>query len=144
MPLCRRIMQILTKIFKLDQLYDINYNDRIFRSIVKTTYAKKKANVLILMILTVICRMHIDNILSFILQSGHFYVDFCVQILISFILVIKSGWIYKIVEKFDTEVYLYAAAAWLHQAWYGIQGMSVAQVHLWLEAIWKTLVSKDA
>lgn len=99
-------MQFLGRLLKLDRLYDINYGDQILRSIVKTTYAKKKVSLLLLMILTVIFKIHVDAILSIIFNTGNFYIDFCTQILISVILVIKSGWIYKIVEKFDTEVYL--------------------------------------
>ena len=99
-------MQFLGRLLKLDKLYDINYSDQILRSIVKTTYAKKKASLLLLMILTVILKIHVDAILSIIFNTGYFYIDFCIQIIISVILVIKSGWIYKIVEKFDSEVYL--------------------------------------
>jgi len=57
------------------------------------------------MLLTVVARLHIDAILAMIINFNNIYIDFWVQIFISVILVLKSGWIYQIVEKFDKEVY---------------------------------------
>ena len=98
-------MQTLKRWFKPHRLYDINYGDRILRSIVKTTYAKKSISSILLMLLTVIARLHIDAICGAIFNFNNIYIDFWVQIFISIILVIKSGWIYQMVEKFDREVY---------------------------------------
>src|SRR6185312_5409300 len=103
--LCIDIMQTLKKWFQLNRLYDINYSDQILRSIVKTTYAKKSISSLLLMLLTVIARLHIDAICGIIFNFHNIYIDFWLQIFISVILVIKSGWIYQIVERFDREVY---------------------------------------
>ncbi len=95
----------IRKWLRVGSSYDVNYSDQILRSIVKTTYAKKKLNILSLMLVTIIVRLHIDAILGLLFQTGHFYVDFGLQILISAFLVIKSGWIYQGVERFDREVY---------------------------------------
>ncbi len=103
--LCIDIMQTLKKWFQLNRLYDINYSDQILRSIVKTTYAKKSISSLLLMLLTVVARLHIDAICGIIFNFHNIYIDFWLQIFISVILVIKSGWIYQIVERFDREVY---------------------------------------
>lgn len=98
-------MKFISRFLRLDKLYDINYTDQILRSIVKTTYAKKKFSTLLLMMLTVFVRLQIDALLGFIFNFRNQQINFIVQILISVILVLKSGWIYKIVERFDSEVY---------------------------------------
>jgi hypothetical protein len=98
-------MQTIRRWIGWHQIYDINYTDQILRSIVKTTYAKQKLSGIVLMLLTVLVRLHVDAILSLMINFNNIYIDFWIQIFISIILVIKSGWIYKIVEKFDREVY---------------------------------------
>ncbi len=98
-------MRKIKKWFRLNRLYDVNYSDQILRSLVKTTYAKKKLNILSLMIVTIIVRLHVDALLGMILSTGNFYLDFWIQIFISVGLVIKCGWIYQIVERFDRDIY---------------------------------------
>jgi hypothetical protein len=98
-------MGIMKKFFKYSG-YDVNYTDQILRAIVKTTYAKKKLNTILLMLMTIIARLHIDAIFSMIFHYNNIYIDFWVQILISILLVIKSGWIFELVKKFDEEIYM--------------------------------------
>jgi hypothetical protein len=98
-------MRKIKKLFRLNRLYDVNYSDQILRSLVKTTFAKKKLNILSLMIVTIIVRLHVDTLLGMILSTGNFYLDFWIQIFISVGLVIKCGWIYQIVERFDRDIY---------------------------------------
>lgn len=98
-------MQAVVRWFRGSHIYDINYSDHILRSIVKTTYAKKRINSYMLILLTLLLRLHIDAILGVVLSCGNFYIDFWVQIGVSVVLVIKSGWIYQLVELFDQHVY---------------------------------------
>lgn len=85
----------------------INYTDKILRSIIKTSYAKKKLSSLLLMLITIIVRLVIDVILSIIINSyiNNVYIDFWIQITVSIILVLGSNWIYKLVERFDRDIY---------------------------------------
>jgi hypothetical protein len=91
--------------FDLNQIYETNYSDQILKSIVKTTYAKKKLSILLLMLLTMIVRLHIDAILAIVINTPYFFINFLIQIVISVFLVMKTGWIYQAVERFDREVY---------------------------------------
>lgn len=97
-------MKKLARFLYIDQLYDVNYSDQILKSLFRSTWAKKKFGILFLMLITVIIRLHIDAILAIIITISP-EVDFILQIIISATLVLKSGWIYKIVEKYEHEAY---------------------------------------
>lgn len=100
MPLIRTIKKWL----KPDK--HVNYTDQILRSVIKTSYAKKKLSSLLLMFITIIVRLICDFILGYIINFNNIYIDFWIQILISIILVLKSSWLYQIVERFDRDIYL--------------------------------------
>lgn len=97
-------MKNLARFLYIDQLYDVNYSDQILKSLFRSTWAKKKFGILFLMLITVVIRLHIDAILAMIITISP-EVDFILQIIISATLVLKSGWIYKIVEKYEHEAY---------------------------------------
>lgn len=98
------MLQRFRKWFKVDRTDNINYSDRIVRFIVKTTYAKKKFSSMLLMIITVLIRFQIDTLCSIYLKFNNPYIDFWIQIFFSVLLVIKSDWIYHLVEKFNVEI----------------------------------------
>lgn len=96
-------MRTIKKWVKIDK--HVNYSDKIFRSIVKTSYAKKKLSSLLSMVITVIVRIFLDFLLAFIFNFNYIYLDFFIQIFISIMLVVMSERIYFVIERFSTDIY---------------------------------------
>src|ERR1700722_17595385 len=97
-------MRYVRKWLQIGHMYDLNYGDQILRSLINTTYVQKNIGLLMSMLITVICRLLIDAGLATLIHFNYFYLDFWVQIVISTVLVLKSGWIYLFVSKFDHEI----------------------------------------
>ena len=89
---------------KLLGLDYIDYTDQIFDSLIKTRYAKKQFSLILAMIITFFIRWNIKTFFSYMIQT-HTIVDFFIQVLLSVLLVLKSGWIHNIVTRFQTEIY---------------------------------------
>jgi len=82
----------------------IDYTDQIFDSLIRTRYAKKQFSLILAMLITFFIRWHIKMLFSCMIQT-HPIVDFFIQVLLSVLLVLKSGWIHNIVIRFQTEIY---------------------------------------
>jgi len=74
-----------------------NYKNKIIRSIIVSSYVKKKINVLVMMLATVLLRTCVCSLFCFVI-SYNIYIDFFLHSFISIILVLNSEWIYDIVE----------------------------------------------
>lgn len=83
----------------------VDYTDQVFKAVAKTRYAKRQFSLVIKMVIVHIVRCHIKLFLSLIF-SVHPVVDFFVSILISVVLVFKSGLIENLVNRFQGEIYL--------------------------------------
>lgn len=96
-------MRAIKKFFKLDK--HINYTDKIVRSVIKTSYAKKKLSSLLLMLITIVVRLVLDIILGCVINFNNTYLDFWLQIIISIILVLQSNSIYEFIKRFEADIY---------------------------------------
>ena len=86
-------------------IYYNHYTDKLVWTIIKSTFSKKTIGSLIIALLTIVIRIHIDGLLAILLATGLPIVDFLIHITISSVLVIKSQCIYVIVDKFHPEIY---------------------------------------
>ena len=82
----------------------IDYTDQIFDSLIRTRYAKKQFSLILAMLFTFFIRWHIKMLFVFIFPI-HPVIDFFLQTLLSVLLVLKSGWIHNIVNRFQSEIY---------------------------------------
>ena len=90
--------------FKVKKMYKMNYSDQIVRSIVLTTYMKKKFNILFMMFLTIIIRSFLASILC-ILFSYNLYIDFFLHSFITVLIVLYSHIIYDLIKTKESYFY---------------------------------------
>jgi hypothetical protein len=81
----------------LHWLYGASYGDQVIKSVMATTYAKKRLSDLLMSLVSVIIRIHITYVCC-ILISFNPYVDFLSHTTISIFLVLKSHRILRIVK----------------------------------------------
>ena len=67
-----------------------NYSDRVVKSVIATTYAKKKLSIILILIATILLRIHILTLLCILISTGNFYVDFVLHIILSVLVTLKS------------------------------------------------------
>ena len=89
---------------KLENLYDIDYGDKVLKSIIATNYIKQKFSILLILSATLILRLHLVTILAFMF-SYNFYLDLITQIIISVILTLHSDILYNILAKYNDHFY---------------------------------------
>ena len=89
---------------KLENLYDIDYGDKVLKSIIATNYIKQKFSILLILSATLILRLHLVTILGFMF-SYNFYLDLITQIIISVILTLHSDILYNILAKYNEHFY---------------------------------------
>jgi hypothetical protein len=82
----------------------VDYTDQLFRSAIKTTYAKTQFSLLLSMILTILVRWHVKLLLGAFIRL-HPVCDFVFQIALSVFLVLRSNWIHNLVLRFQDEIY---------------------------------------
>lgn len=82
----------------------VDYTDQIFDSLIKTRYAKKQFSLILAMVITFFIKWHIKMLFAWMIQTDTIF-DFFMHVLLSVLLVIKSGWIHNIVIRFQTEIY---------------------------------------
>lgn len=80
-----------------------NFGDAIIKTLITTGYTKKRINYLILFLLTLLIRTLINSFLIFIIYTDIWPVDFLIQVVLSILLVLKTNWIYFVVEKYKNE-----------------------------------------
>ena len=89
---------------KLNNLYDIDYGDKVLKSIIATNYIKQKFSILLILTTTIITRLHLVAVFSYIF-SYNFYLDLITQIIISVIFTLNSDIIYNIIAKYNDNFY---------------------------------------
>ena len=103
------IKNIIKKVYKTiksnNKKYNtINYSDQIIKSLIVTTYVKKKFNILFMMLLTIILRTLLCSFLC-IIFSYNLYVDFFLHSFLSIFIILQSHWIYEIINTKKTFFY---------------------------------------
>lgn len=83
-----------------------NYNEDICRSIIMTTYAKKKFNILLVILFTLIVRIHLSFIICMFLQI-HPFIDTISSIFISVLFSLYNDIIYNfILHNYKNKIYI--------------------------------------
>ena len=85
----------------LNSLYQLDYGDHILKSVIATSYAKQKLNVILMMFITIIVRIHINTIICMYFTFNP-HIDFFLHCLISVFVVLKSSIIYRFISKFES------------------------------------------
>ena len=83
-----------------------NYSDRVVKSVIATTYAKKKLSIILILLATIIFRIHILTLLCILISTGNFYLDFVLHIIISVLVTLKSHWFYNYMSLHKHQFYL--------------------------------------
>jgi hypothetical protein len=81
-----------------------DYTDQIFKSLVRTRYAKKQFALILSAIFVMITRFHIKLIIG-LFFNVHPVFNFALQVFLSIFLVLKSNWIHNLVQRFKEEIY---------------------------------------
>lgn len=84
----------------LENLYEVDYSEKMLKSIIVTSFAKKKLSILTMLLFTMLFKIHINSLLCFFF-SFNYYVDFGIQILIPVIINLKSNFFYKVVSNYE-------------------------------------------
>ncbi len=84
----------------LENLYEVDYSEKMLKSIIVTSFAKKKLSILTMLLFTMLFKIHINSLLCFFF-SFNYYVDFGIQILIPVIINLKSNFFYKVVANYE-------------------------------------------
>lgn len=100
MMFLKNIAKKLIKTFNKskEQYNTVNYSDQIIKSLVVTTYVKKKFNILFMMLITIILRNILCSILCLVF-TYNIYVDFFLHSIISIVLILQSHVIYEVIKS---------------------------------------------
>jgi hypothetical protein len=85
---------------KIENLYQFDYGDQILKSVIATSYAQEKVNVILMMFITIIIRFHINTIVCTYFSINQ-YIDFFLHSTIAVIVVLKSSIIYNILKRYE-------------------------------------------
>ena len=118
----KSVVKNIVSNFKVKKMYKMNYSDQIVRSIVLTTYMKKKFNILFMMFLTILLRSFLASVLC-ILFSYNLYIDFFLHSFITVAVVLYSHIIYDILKS--KESYFYQITR------YAINNYTIDNYRLW-------------
>jgi hypothetical protein len=96
-------MNFLKSIFNIRTF---NYGDEVFKTIIVSSYSKKKLNFMFMTFIATIIRFHIISIICAIF-TFNIYIDFFLHILLSILIIINSDIIYNILSKYQLEFYTF-------------------------------------
>lgn len=85
---------------KIENFYQIDYSDQILKSIIATSYAQEKVNILLMMFITIILRIHVNTLICTYFTINQ-YIDFFLHSFIAVIVVLKSSIIYNILKRYE-------------------------------------------
>ena len=88
----------------LQWLYSFDYGDHVVKSVMATTYAKKRLSSFLVNILTLILRIHITFLCCMFISINE-YADFFLHGSISIFWVLKSHWIRIAIETQDAHIF---------------------------------------
>ena len=81
------------------------YTEQIIWGILKSSFTKQTFCYLLLSLITVIFRTHIDAIIGYLFMTEYYYVNSLIRICISSVLLINTKYFYDIVERYKPDVY---------------------------------------
>ncbi len=82
-----------------------SYIEKVLWTLLKSSFSKKSFCYLLISLTTLIIRSHIDGIMAYLLTTPFSFVNFFIRIFVSSFLIIKSKYIYDIVQRYEPEFY---------------------------------------
>lgn len=81
------------------------YTEQIIWSILKTSFTKQTFCYLLLSLITIIFRTHIDAIIAYLFATEYYYLNSLIRIIISSTLLLNTKYFYDIIVRYKPEVY---------------------------------------
>jgi hypothetical protein len=82
-----------------------SYMEKIFWTLLKTSFTKKSFSCLLMSLTTIFIRSHIDGFLAYIFNTPFYLCNTIIHISISMFLITKSKYIYNIIARYEPEYY---------------------------------------
>lgn len=82
-----------------------SYMESVLWTLLKTSFTKKSFCYLLMSLTTLVIRSHLDAIIAFLLNTEYFILNFFIHIFVSTFLIIKSKYIYDVVQRYEPEFY---------------------------------------
>ncbi len=82
-----------------------SYIEKVLWTLLKSSFSKKSFCYLLISLTTLIIRSHIDGIMAYLLTTPFSFVNFFIRIFVSSFLIIKSKYIYDVVQRYEPEFY---------------------------------------
>jgi hypothetical protein len=82
-----------------------SYVEKVIWTLLKTSFSKRTFCYLLISFATIILRMHIDAITTLILTTSYNILNFFIRVFVSSFLIIKSKYIYDIIQRYEPEFY---------------------------------------
>ena len=82
-----------------------SYIEAVIWTIIKTSFSKKAFCYLLISIVSLIIRVHVDTIIAFFLTTPYFAVNSLIHVMVSTFLIIKSKYFYDIIHRYEPEFY---------------------------------------
>jgi len=81
------------------------YTEQIIWSILKTSFTKQTFCYLLLSLITIIFRTHIDSFIAYLFATEYYYLNSLIRIIISSTLLLNTKYFYDIIVRYKPEVY---------------------------------------
>ena len=82
-----------------------SYIEKVLWTLLKSSFSKKSFCYLLISLTTLIIRSHIDGIMAYLLTTPFSVINFFIRIFVSSFLIIKSKYIYDVVQRYEPEFY---------------------------------------
>jgi hypothetical protein len=82
-----------------------SYIEKVLWTLLKSSFSKKSFCYLLISLVTLIIRSHIDGIMAYLLTTPFEFINFFIRIFVSSFLIIKSKYIYDVVQRYEPEFY---------------------------------------
>ncbi len=82
-----------------------SYVEKVLWTLLKSSFSKRSFCYLLISLTTLIVRSHIDGILAYILSTQYSFINFFIRIFVSTFLIVKSKYIYDVVQRYEPEFY---------------------------------------
>ena len=83
----------------------VTYIEKVLWTLLKTSFTKNSFCYLLISLITIILRIHIDALLGIIFLTQYYILNFIIRNIISCFLVINSKYLYDVVVRYKPEIY---------------------------------------
>ena len=82
-----------------------SYVDNLIPAIIQTKWSKTYITKGVMILLTTLFRIHVDALLGFLFYTNYWYVNSCVHVMTTTLLVLKSEYVYNFIDVYEKHVY---------------------------------------